>query len=188
MAGPFRHCRTGNGSGVPPAARTSESAAPRNGHHATLPRCFVDRVTRSTGKDRDRANVQNKASDLWLCRAAYRNRTDDLRITRRIRVVHGCPGSHVCPARLASQSARVRDGPGSLLANPLARSIRAAAPTAAHPGRTAPGRPSGAARPALVRPTMPVMSGYCLQHAFQVCGPGSGVGQERPRPGVPCSQ
>ena len=27
-------------------------------------------------------NAQNKASDLQLCRAAYRNRTDDLRITR----------------------------------------------------------------------------------------------------------
>src|SRR6266704_7008396 len=44
--------------------------------------CFVDRATRSTGQDRDRANAQNKASDLQLCRAAYRNRTDDLRITR----------------------------------------------------------------------------------------------------------
>ena len=43
---------------------------------------FVDRVARSTGQDRDRANAQNKASDLQLCRAAYRNRTDDLRITR----------------------------------------------------------------------------------------------------------
>jgi hypothetical protein len=37
----------------------------------TMPRCFVDRVTRSTGKDRDRANVQNKASDLWLCREVF---------------------------------------------------------------------------------------------------------------------
>jgi hypothetical protein len=44
--------------------------------------CFVDRATRSTGQDRDRANAQNKASDLQLCRAAYRNRTDDLRIRR----------------------------------------------------------------------------------------------------------
>jgi len=36
---------------------------------------------------------------------------------------------------------------------------------AAHPGRTAPGRPPRAARPALVRPTMPVVNGYCFQHA-----------------------
>jgi hypothetical protein len=75
--------------------------------------------------------------------AAYRNRTDDLRITRRITVVHGCPGGHACPARLAPQSARVRDGPGSLLANPLARSVRAVAPTTPYPGRAAPGRPPG---------------------------------------------
>ena len=31
---------------------------------------------------RNHGNTQNKASDLQLCRAAYRNRTDDLRITR----------------------------------------------------------------------------------------------------------
>ena len=84
--------------------------------------------------------------------AAYRNRTDDLRITRRITVVHGCPGSHVCPARLASQSARVRDSPGSLLANPLAQSIPAAAPDDSRPGSAAPGQPRRAARPARVRP------------------------------------
>jgi hypothetical protein len=125
MAGPFRNCRTRNGSGVPlPPARQSQ----RHPGMDTMPRCFVDRVTRPTGKDRDRANVQNKASDLWLCRAAYRNRTDDLRITRRITGVHDCPGSHVCHARVAFQSARVRDRPGSLLANPLAWSIRAVAP------------------------------------------------------------
>jgi len=55
--------------------------------------------------------------------AAYPNRTDDLRIARSILAVHGCPGSHVCPARLASRSARVHDGPGSSLANPLAQLI-----------------------------------------------------------------
>ena len=31
---------------------------------------------------RNHGNMQNNASDLRLCRAAYRNRTDDLRITR----------------------------------------------------------------------------------------------------------
>jgi len=69
----------------------------------------------------------------FLAGAAYRNRTDDLRITRRIRTVHGCPGSHICPARLASQSTCVRAGPGSLLANPLAGSV---------PGRRSDGPPS----------------------------------------------
>jgi hypothetical protein len=59
----------------------------------------------------------------FLGGAAYRNRTDDLRITRRIRAVHGCPDCHICPARLAAHSTCVRDSPGSLLANPLARSV-----------------------------------------------------------------
>ena len=106
---------------------------------------FVERVTRSTVPVRDNAGPTKHDPDLQINRAAYRNRTDDLRITRRITAIHGCPRSHVCPARPASQSARVRDGPGSLLANSLARSIRAAAPMAAHPGRTAPGRPPRAA-------------------------------------------
>src|SRR5437868_9654258 len=73
---------------------------------------------------RDYGNAQNKASDLQLCRAAYRNRTDDQRITRRIRAVHGRPDGHTCPARAASRSARVRGSPGPLLANPLAQSVR----------------------------------------------------------------
>jgi hypothetical protein len=90
---------------------------------------------------RDHRNTQNRASELQLCRAAYRNRTDDLRITRRIRVVHSCPDGHTCPARAASQSPFVRSGPGPLLANPLAPPISAAAPTAPHPGRAALGRP-----------------------------------------------
>jgi hypothetical protein len=75
--------------------------------------------------------------------AAYRNRTDDLRITRRIRAVHGCPGSRICPARLAPHSIGVRGCPGPLLADPLALSIPAVAPMALHPGRAAPGRPAG---------------------------------------------
>jgi hypothetical protein len=58
MAGPFRNCRARNGSGVPlPPARQSQRH-PGMDNHATLPRCFVDRVTRSTGKDRDRANCK----------------------------------------------------------------------------------------------------------------------------------
>ncbi len=44
--------------------------------------CFMDRVTRSTGQDPQSWERVNKASELQLCRAAYRNRTDDLRITR----------------------------------------------------------------------------------------------------------
>jgi hypothetical protein len=56
--------------------------------------------------------------------AAYRNRTDDLRITRRTRAIHGHPGSHINPAGAAPRSAGVRSRPGPLLANPLARSAR----------------------------------------------------------------
>jgi hypothetical protein len=113
----------------------------------------------------------NASSGTWTPRACASARRRRNRSWNGRRLRGTCPR----PARVASQSTRARDGPGSLLANPLARSIRAAAPTAAHPGRTAPGRPSGAARPALVRTTMPVVSGYCLQHAFQVCASESGV-------------
>jgi hypothetical protein len=52
------------------------------------------------------------------------NRTDDLRITRRIRTVRGRPDDHACLARAASRPARVRCSPGPLLANPLAQSVR----------------------------------------------------------------
>jgi hypothetical protein len=69
----------------------------------------------------------------------HRNRTDDLRITRRITAVHGRPDGHTCPARAASRYARVRGSPGSLLANPLARSARDHPPVAHPPGRVAPG-------------------------------------------------
>jgi hypothetical protein len=44
--------------------------------------CFVERVTRSTALDRIHAGLKKCVSDLRICRAAYRNRTDDLRITR----------------------------------------------------------------------------------------------------------
>jgi hypothetical protein len=95
--------------------------------------------------------VQIKASELQLCRAAYRNRTDDLRITRRIRAVHGCPDGHTYPARAASCSARVRGSPGPLLANPLAQPIPGRLrllPILAAPRRVG---PAGAARPARAR-------------------------------------
>ena len=73
MAGPFRNCvlETAAAFRLPPA-RPSQ----RHPGMDTMPRCFVDRVTRSTGKDRDRANVQNKASDLWLCREVFTFRAD----------------------------------------------------------------------------------------------------------------
>jgi hypothetical protein len=58
---------------------------------------------------------------MLLPGAACRNRTDDLRITRRMRVVHGRPVSHSAPARRGSRSEHVRDHPGLLLANALAR-------------------------------------------------------------------
>jgi hypothetical protein len=54
--------------------------------------------------------------------AAYRNRTDDLRITRRIQAVHRCPQDHSCPDRRGAHSSQVQGRPGSLLADPLARS------------------------------------------------------------------
>jgi hypothetical protein len=52
--------------------------------------------------------------------AAYRNRTDDLRITRRTSGVHRRPVSHNRPARAASRSEHVQADPGSLLADALA--------------------------------------------------------------------
>jgi hypothetical protein len=42
----------------------------------------VDRVARSTNRIRDHSDAQKWAFELQFCRAAYRNRTDDLRITR----------------------------------------------------------------------------------------------------------
>jgi len=42
----------------------------------------VDRVTQSTGRNSRSWKRTNKAPDLQFFRAAYRNRTDDLRITR----------------------------------------------------------------------------------------------------------
>jgi hypothetical protein len=43
---------------------------------------FVDRATRSTSQIHDHNKHPEKASDLRTLGAAYRNRTDDLRITR----------------------------------------------------------------------------------------------------------
>jgi hypothetical protein len=53
--------------------------------------------------------------------AAYRNRTDDLRITRRIRAVQRRPTGRSCPAHRAPQSACVQCHPELLLADALAR-------------------------------------------------------------------
>jgi hypothetical protein len=53
--------------------------------------------------------------------AAYRNRTDDLRITRRIPTVHHRPVGHSRPAREAPRSAHVQSHAELLLADPLAR-------------------------------------------------------------------
>ncbi len=52
--------------------------------------------------------------------AALGNRTPDLRITRRIRVVRCRPAGHFCPACPASSSARVRSSLNLLLASALA--------------------------------------------------------------------
>jgi hypothetical protein len=53
--------------------------------------------------------------------AAYRNRTDDLSIMRRIRAVQRRPQGHSRPSHCAAQSARVHAHPGLLLADALAR-------------------------------------------------------------------
>ena len=111
----------------------------------------VERVTRSTDLVRDHSGARKYAPYLQICRAAYRNRTDDLRITRRIRAVHGCLDGHTYPARAASCSARVRGSPGPLLANPLAQPIPGRLrllPILAAPRRVG---PAGAARPARAR-------------------------------------
>jgi hypothetical protein len=71
--------------------------------------------------------------------AASRNRTGDLRITRRTRRVHRCPVSHRRPARAAFRSNNVQADPGSLLADTLAPH----APLAGCTGRVATGRPQG---------------------------------------------
>jgi hypothetical protein len=67
---------------------------------------------------------RTKMPGRWWCLsgAAYRNRTDDLRITRRIRPVHRRPPSHSWPVRRPPRSARVQARPSPLLADPLARS------------------------------------------------------------------
>ena len=65
---------------------------------------FVDQATRSTSQIHDRDNYQKRTSDLPILRAAYRNRTDDLRITRRIPTVHRRPPRHFLPAHPGSRS------------------------------------------------------------------------------------
>ena len=55
-----------------------------------------------------------------MFRTAYRNRTDDLRITRRTRGVHRRPPGHMRPGRTCSRSERVQADPESLLADALA--------------------------------------------------------------------
>ena len=58
----------------------------------------------------------------FLAGVAYRNRTDDLRITRRIGVVRRCPLGRCTSACRVPRSAQVQGHPGWLLADPLARS------------------------------------------------------------------
>ena len=57
--------------------------------------------------------------------AAYRNRTDDLRITRTKKAVQRRPLSHSCPAHPISGSVNVHGHPGLALADALARSAAA---------------------------------------------------------------
>src|SRR5262249_29236984 len=82
---------------------------------------FVDRATRSTSQIHDHDRCPERSSDLHTLEAAYRNRTDDLRITRRIPTVHHRPVGHSRPAREAPRSAHVQGHAELLLADPLAR-------------------------------------------------------------------
>jgi hypothetical protein len=59
----------------------------------------VERVTRSTAPVHDSPDARKYVSDLQIYRAAYRNRTDDLRITSRNRPVPCHPLGHFSPAR-----------------------------------------------------------------------------------------
>ena len=70
-----------------------------------------------------RRATETPGSGRFPSGAAYRNRTDDLRITRRIRGVQCRPPGYSCPARRISRSGRVHGHPGLPLANLLARQV-----------------------------------------------------------------
>ena len=113
--------------------------------------------------------------------AAYRNRTDDLRITRRTRSVHGCPGSHNRPARAASRSGHVQADPGPLLADALALLISCQGVLAA-PRRVGP--PGPHARRVRGRKPMVLQTATAQVGPWPVaCGDFRGI--DRPRRCIP---
>ena len=77
--------------------------------------------------------------------AAYRNRTDDLRITRSAQPVHRHPLCHPRPACWAPDSTQVHGRPRSLLADLLARSpiVSAGSVSRGHPDRFRRAQPVG---------------------------------------------
>ena len=123
----------------------------------------------------DVAKVPGRPGFRWN---RYRNRTDGLRITRRIRAVHGRPGGHTC-LLAASRSARVRGSPGPLLANPLAQPVRdhrpGASPSPAAPRRVGP----------YWRPHARRVRGRQLRVGFPICAfPAAGLVSGLPAFGV----
>ena len=68
----------------------------------------VPRPTPATRRTR-----QKPCSELQICQAAYRNRTDDLRITRRITVVHDCLPVTSRPGRALVRGRRFHPRPSS---------------------------------------------------------------------------
>ena len=97
-------------------------------------------MSRNTVNHQPTPTSSIRRTNTFASGAASRNRTGDLRITRRIRAVHGRPAGQSIPACAASRSADVQNDPGPLLANPLARSV-AAAPVFYGVGCAALGRP-----------------------------------------------
>ena len=97
LSGPCRRCppRARRPSYYPPRLRTRDPLrrGRRRGHFR---RCG-QRGLLANPLARKPVPGSERASELG---AAYRNRTDDLRITRRIRAVHSCPDGHNRPARV----------------------------------------------------------------------------------------
>ena len=114
-------------SSTPPPANSSASSpstppattSPPDGHPAPHPEHPADGKTPNpnVGSGSFRSLERSHGAPL-------RNRTDDLRITRRIQAVHRSPPGHNGPARVGSRSSQVQGRPGSLL--PLAQTAPAA--------------------------------------------------------------
>jgi hypothetical protein len=133
----------GVGSGVDgdpegPAGKLLDVASGGGGHGSTVTRNADIRAT--THSTRPIVGIRIRLSS-WEPPIGIEPMTYALRGGREPST--GVQAAHICPARLASQSAGVRDGPAPLLANPLARSIGARASRLPVLAAPAPGRPPG---------------------------------------------